>query len=162
MTIPTTIKALLLDTDGVLTDGSIWYDDAGHEWKGFHTRDGLILKALVRQGIPVGIITGRQSPMVARRASELGIPFLLQGQADKSVGFRQFCEQYGLQPAEIAYIGDDWNDWPAMQLAGFKVCPHDAAAGIRSRVDLVLDVAGGKGAVRAFVDLWKGVDFGKG
>lgn len=154
------IKALATDVDGVLTDSTIWYDDKGGEWKAFSSRDGLIIKVLIRSDIPVGIITGRESPMVLRRAKELGVSFLAQNAGDKAAQLAAFCSQYGIQPDEVAYIGDDWNDWPALELAGYSACPQDAAAGIREKVDYVIPVAGGKGVIRGFVEHWQGPSFG--
>ncbi len=156
-----TLQALVCDVDGVLTDGTIWYDNEGREWKGFSARDGLIIKALIRSTVPVGWITGRNSTIVARRAQELGVSFLQQGVADKDVMLRHFSEETGVPLSSIAYIGDDWNDWPAMQLAGFSACPQDAANAIQQRVDWVIPAAGGRGVVRTFVERWKGVDFGQ-
>lgn len=154
------IKALATDVDGVLTDSTIWYSDTGGEWKAFSSRDGLIIKVLMQTGIPVGIITGRDSAMVQRRADELGVSFLAQNAGDKASQLRSFCERVGVRTEEVVYIGDDWNDWPAMELAGFTACPSDAAAGIREKVDYVIPVEGGKGVIRGFVEYWKGSDFG--
>lgn len=148
------ISALLLDVDGVLTDGTIWYDDAGNESKGFNVKDGLITHALVRMKYPVGFITGRTSPVVERRATENGIPFIRQGVLRKDEAFQVFVGEFGLSPEQVAYIGDDLNDWPAMQLAGLKVCPADASADIRQRADWVLATRGGHGAVREFGEAW--------
>lgn len=149
-----TIAALLLDVDGVLTDGTIWYTDAGYESKGFNVKDGLIVRALVRLGYPLGIITGRNSPVVERRAAEHEVPFIRQGAKRKDEAFRVFVGEFGLKPEQVAYIGDDLNDWPAMQLAGLKVCPANASADIRHRADWVLATSGGHGAVREFGEAW--------
>lgn len=156
----THIKALATDVDGVLTDGTICYGDNGVEYKCFSSRDGLIIKVLEQSGIPVGIITGRQSAMVDRRATELGVSFVAQAAQDKAVQLTAFCKQVGVKPSEVIYIGDDWNDWPAMAMAGFVACPRDAAAGIQARADYIIPVDGGKGVIRGFVEYWQGPSFG--
>lgn len=148
------MKGILLDVDGVLTDGTIWYDDSGREWKGFSSKDGLMIKAIARLDLPIGIITGRESSMVERRGSELGIRWIRQGIEDKSDALRAFVTEYNLEEETIIYIGDDLNDWRAMKLAGFTACPADAGADIRDRVDWVLETRGGRGVVRELGEAW--------
>lgn len=155
------IKALLTDVDGVLTNGTIWYNDRGEEWKGFSARDGLICKALAGAKLPLGWITGRDSAIVTRRAREVHVPFVRQGVQDKAAAVRDFCKTFDIEPTQVAYIGDDWNDLPAMNLAGFIACPQNAATGIQQVVDWIIPVNGGQGVLRAFVERWQGTGFGK-
>lgn len=142
------IRLAIFDVDGVMTDGRITYTDAGEETKTFHTRDGLGLKALRDNGIAVAIITARMSPIVARRAAELGIEHLVQGREDKSAALDELLAQLSLTGEQCAYTGDDLVDWPAMRRCGFKCAPADASAWIRERADFVTRRAGGHGAVR--------------
>src|SRR5690554_4002542 len=101
------IKLLLLDVDGVLTDGSVWYSDSGAELKPFNIKDGLGIKLLQQGNITTGIITGRNSPIVERRAQELGINWIIQGQKNKIPAFEDLCRKADVLPEEVAYIGDD-------------------------------------------------------
>lgn len=142
------IKLLLLDVDGVLTDGRITYDNAGHELKSFNIQDGLGIKLLQRGGVQVGIVTGRSSPMVGRRAAELGIDILLQGREDKWVAVQSIQQQMGLATSEIAYMGDDLPDLSAIRQAGLGLAPANAVTLVREHANLVTAAAGGAGAVR--------------
>lgn len=146
------IKLLLLDVDGVMTDGRIIFDDQGRELKAFDVKDGHGLKLVQRAGIKVGIITGRQSEVVARRAAELGIELVYQGAKEKLVPFRQILSDLELSAQAVAYVGDDLVDLPILLQVGFSATVADAVAEVRSRVDLVTDRAGGRGAVREICD----------
>ncbi len=147
------IKLLLLDVDGVMTDGRIIYLHDGGEAKAFDVKDGHGLKLIQRAGIKVGIITGRQSDIVARRAAELGIELVYQGAKDKLQPFMEILEKLGLKASEVAYVGDDLVDLPVMQLVGFSVTVADASDDIKPYVDLVTSRPGGRGAVREVCDL---------
>jgi len=142
------IRLAVFDVDGVMTDGRITYSDAGEETKTFHTRDGLGLKALRDNGIAVAIITARNSPIVARRAAELGIEHLVQGRDDKAAALDELLFGLSLRGEHCAYTGDDLVDWPAMRRCGFKCAPADASPWIRQRADFVTERLGGHGAVR--------------
>lgn len=146
------IKLLLLDVDGVMTDGRIIFDDQGRELKAFDVKDGHGLKLVQRAGIKVGIITGRQSEVVVRRAAELGIDLVYQGAKEKLVPFRQILSDLELSAQEVAYVGDDLVDLPILLQVGFSATVADAVAEVRSRVDLVTDRAGGRSAVREICD----------
>ena len=146
------IKLLLLDVDGVLTDGRIIYDDRSSEAKAFDVKDGHGLKLLQRAGFRVGIITGRQSEVVARRAEELGISLVYQNAKDKRVPFGQILDDLGLSPEEVAYVGDDLIDLPILRQVGFAVAVADASPHIKPHVDLVTEKPGGRGAVREVCD----------
>lgn len=142
------IKLLLLDVDGVLTDGRITYNSEQQELKSFHIHDGLGIKLLQRSGVQIGIITGRNSPMVERRASELGITLLMQGREDKVVAMQDIQSQLGLASYEVAYMGDDLPDLAAIRHAGLGIAPANAVAIVRQHADLVTTLSGGNGAVR--------------
>jgi len=146
------IKLLLLDVDGVMTDGRIIYLNDGGEAKAFDVKDGHGLKLIQRAGIQVGIITGRQSDIVARRAAELGIELVYQGAKDKMQPFREILEKLGLEPCEVAYLGDDLVDLPVMRQVGFCATVADATDDIKPYADLVTSRPGGRGAVREVCD----------
>jgi len=143
------IQLAIFDVDGVMTDGRLAYTDAGDEIKTFHTRDGLGIKALLDNDIAVAIITARQSPIVTRRAQELGIEHLVQGRQDKAAALEELLHTLDLAGENCAYTGDDLLDWPAMRRCGLKCAPADASAWIRERADFVTPERGGFGAVRA-------------
>ena len=147
------IKLLLLDVDGVMTDGRIIYFNDGGEAKAFDVKDGHGLKLIQRAGIKVGIITGRQSDIVARRAAELGIELVYQGAKDKMQPFMEILEKLGLKASEVAYVGDDLVDLPVMRLVGFSATVADASDDIKPYADLVTSRPGGRGAVREVCDL---------
>jgi 3-deoxy-D-manno-octulosonate 8-phosphate phosphatase (KDO 8-P phosphatase) len=147
------IKLLLLDVDGVLTDGRIILDSRGNESKAFHVRDGLGIKLAQRAGIMVGIITGRRSEVVDLRARELGIQEVHQGALDKITVYDALLEKYQLRDDEVAYIGDDIVDMDIFHRAGIAVAVADADPAIKSHVDLVTKTYGGRGAVREFINI---------
>ncbi|MCK4536589.1 MAG: HAD-IIIA family hydrolase [Desulfuromonadales bacterium] len=146
------IRLLLLDVDGVMTDGRIIYDDQGRELKAFDVKDGHGLKLVQRAGIKVGIITGRQSEVVAKRAAELGIGLVYQGAKDKLVPFREILSKLQLTARETAYVGDDLVDLPILFQVGFSATVADAVDDVKSEVDLVTRRPGGRGAVREVCD----------
>jgi 3-deoxy-D-manno-octulosonate 8-phosphate phosphatase (KDO 8-P phosphatase) len=147
------IKLLLLDVDGIMTDGRIILDNQGNELKAFHVRDGHGIKLLQRAGIVIGIITGRKSDVVDRRANELGIQEVHQGAYEKIVVYNALLEKYGLQDDEVAYMGDDVVDIEILQRVGIAVTVSDADPAVRPHVDLITKTAGGRGAVREFINL---------
>ena len=146
------IKLLLLDVDGVLTDGRIIYDSAGGETKAFDAQDGPGLKLVQRAGIQVGIITGRRSEVVARRAAELGIELVYQGIKDKSLPFKEILERLSLTAAEVAYVGDDIVDLPVMRQVGFAATVADAMEDVKPFAHMISERPGGRGAVREICD----------
>jgi len=147
------VRLLALDVDGVLTDGRIWIGPRGEALKAFDVRDGFGLELLREAGIELAIITGRSSPIVTRRARELGITRVLQGQKDKLAGLRRVLADTGLAPEQCAYIGDDWPDLPAMALAGLAATVADAAPEVRACAHWVSEAEGGRGAVRELARL---------
>ncbi len=147
------IKLLILDVDGVLTDGSIILDNEGNEYKSFHVRDGHGVKMLISAGIKVAIITGRYSKVVSRRAQELGITEVFQKCFDKNAAFTGLIEKYLLSEEEVAYIGDDIVDAPIMKRAGLPVTVADGDDELKKYAVLVTKRKGGRGAVREVTDL---------
>lgn len=147
------IKMLLLDVDGVLTDGRIVYDNNGVESKAFHVRDGHGLKLLQRAGIKVGIITGRESQVVTHRAAELGIDLVFQGVKDKLVPYEEILKSHGLTDDQVAYVGDDLVDLPILRRVGLACTVADGVAELKPYVDYVSTLPGGAGAVREICDM---------
>ncbi len=147
------VKLLLLDCDGVLTDGRITLLDNGDEYKSFHTRDGHGLVLLHRAGLRSGIISGRASSAVTRRAQDLGISFVRQGTHDKIVDFTEILAAAGVAPDECAFVGDDVTDIPLMRRVGFAVAVADAVPETRAAAHYVTQLHGGAGAVREVTDL---------
>lgn len=146
------IKFLILDVDGVLTDGSIILDNEGNEFKSFHVRDGHGIKMLMRGGIKVALITGRYSKVVDRRAHELGITEVFQKCRDKRIAYSQLAEKYSLNDNEIAYIGDDIIDIPLLKRSGFPVVVADADDEVKAVAKMITKKVGGRGAVREVCD----------
>ncbi len=147
------IRLLLLDVDGVMTDGGIIYDGNGLETKVFNVKDGHGIKMLQRAGIQVGIITGRTSAVVDIRARELGIDLLYQGALRKLESYEDIKCRTGLNDHQIAYMGDDVIDVPVMRRVGFSAAPADALPEALAAAGYVSTRAGGKGAVREVCDL---------
>lgn len=147
------IKLLLMDCDGVLTDGRIWIFESGEEQKGFHTRDGLGIDLLHRAGLKSGIISGRVSSAVERRAQGLGMSFIVQGRENKLSAFNETLTQAQLTDAEVAYLGDDLNDIPLMRKSGLALAVADAAPETREHAHYVTNAPGGYGAIREVVEL---------
>ena len=142
------IKLLLLDVDGVLTDGGIFIDDRGCETKRFDVRDGQGINLLRRCGIEVGFVTGRSSDAVWHRAKELGVKIVYQGVQDKAMIYDRLKQKSRLLDEQIAYVGDDIADLPVLHQVGFAATVGDSCSEIQSVVDYVTDAQGGRGAVR--------------
>jgi 3-deoxy-D-manno-octulosonate 8-phosphate phosphatase (KDO 8-P phosphatase) len=146
------IKLLVLDVDGVLTDGRIIYTDSGEQIKQFSSRDGLGLRLLMDNGILVGIITGRISGALTHRCRNLGIDLIFDGIFNKAEALDRMARKTGIDPAEMAFMGDDLIDLPAMARAGIAIAVADAADEVKARADIVTRAAGGHGAVREICD----------
>jgi 3-deoxy-D-manno-octulosonate 8-phosphate phosphatase (KDO 8-P phosphatase) len=146
-------RALVLDVDGVLTDGRLYFDNQGNEMKAFCTRDGLGIRALQRCGIRVALITGRQSQIVANRAANLGIEHVYQGRNDKLNALHELLAATGLEAPELCYAGDDWVDIPVLDRVGLAVTVADADAVVKGHVHWITSCSGGHGAVREICDL---------
>lgn len=142
------IRLLLLDVDGVLTDGRLYYGNSGEELKAFHIQDGLGIKLLQRQGIEVGIITGRSSALLARRAAELGIERVIQGREDKSRALNELLASESLALQHIAFMGDDLPDLPVMMRVGLALTVADCSTTVAEHAHWQARRGGGRGAVR--------------
>ncbi len=147
------IKMLLLDVDGVMTDGRIILDNQGNELKAFHVRDGHGIKLAQKAGLIIGIITGRKSEVVNIRARELGITEVHQGAHEKIVIYDQILKKYGFRDAEVAYMGDDIVDLAIFKRVALAVTVADADPAVKPFIDLVTRAAGGQGAVRELINL---------
>jgi len=147
------IKLLICDVDGVLSDGKVYYSNQGEELKNFNIKDGLGIKQLLNSDIQVAIITGRKSAIVDKRAKELGIPFIYQGNVDKQSAYQDILEQMKIQKYQVAHIGDDLPDLPLMLQSGIGICVSDGYYLVQQQADWVTNKAGGQGAVREVCDL---------
>ncbi|MCX5903738.1 MAG: HAD-IIIA family hydrolase [Proteobacteria bacterium] len=147
------IKLLILDVDGVLTDGKIVYTDRGEEAKAFDVKDGHGLKLLMRAGIPVALITGRSSPAVEHRARDLGITRVYQKAINKIEAYEELRRAENLRDEEICVVGDDLPDLPILRICGFSVAVADSAEEVKREVDYVTNKEAGKGAVREVCDI---------
>ena len=147
------IRLLVMDVDGVMTDGKITYTSDGQELKSFNIKDGLGIKRAQASGIETAIITGRKSPMVAQRARELGIAHLVQGREDKLAALSDLVDQMNLSLDQVAYIGDDLPDLTAIESVKLGACPADAATEVKSKANWVSTRSGGDGCVRELCDL---------
>lgn len=146
------IRLILSDVDGVLTDGGISYDNQGIETKKFHVRDGLGIKLWQRAGHQFGIITARSSHIVKLRASELGVELVRQGSSDKWTVAQQVLAEVGLEPESLCYIGDDLTDLPLLTRAGMAVAVADGVEEVRNVAHLVTSKKGGEGAIRELIE----------
>ncbi len=147
------IRLLLLDVDGVLTDGRIFYDGSGKEWKSFDIKDGQGIKLLQRAGVEVGILSGRWASAVGLRARELGINLIRQKAFSKEKVLDEIMKRKRLKPEQICFMGDDVVDVPVFQRVGFAVAVADGVEFAKSRAHYITDRPGGRGAVREVCDL---------
>lgn len=146
------IELIVLDVDGVLTDGAIVVDDNGVELKHFHVRDGSGISLWRKSGKRVAILSGRRAACVEIRAKELGISPVVQGEPRKLAPFLELIGAMGLQPRQVCYMGDDLPDVPILRVAGLAACPSDAVDEVRAVAHVVTAAGGGKGAVREVVE----------
>lgn len=147
------IKLLILDIDGVLTDGLLYYGAQGEVLKAFNVRDGLGIRLLLEHDIQVAIITGRNSEIVATRAKELGISHVYQGRTNKLAALDELLQKLKIDLSEIAYMGDDIIDLPILTRVGLPASPKDGHTLIREHVAFISQYNGGRGAVRELADL---------
>ncbi len=150
------IKMLLLDVDGVLTDGSITYDSEGNNLLTFNVQDGFGIANALQNGLKIGVITGRKCEAVKHRIKDLGIKEFYWGAIDKATPYEQVKKKHDLTDEEIAYIGDDILDIPVLQKAGFAAIPKNARRETRKYAHYVTDAKGGNGAVREVIDMIMG------
>ena len=146
------IRLLLFDVDGVLTDGTILLHADGSESKHFHIRDGAAIVRAQRAGLRVGILSARSADATAHRAAQLGIALVVQGASDKLAAYEQILRDTAVSDADVAYMGDDLQDLPVLSRVGFSAAPADAAAAVRSRVDWVSSLPGGRGAASELIE----------
>jgi 3-deoxy-D-manno-octulosonate 8-phosphate phosphatase (KDO 8-P phosphatase) len=146
------LRLLLSDVDGVLTDGTVLFLPDGGEAKAFHIRDGLGIVLAQRAGLRTGLLSGRRSPVVERRAAELGMSVVRQGEEDKGAALQAILSEQGLAAHEVAYMGDDVNDLPAMRQVGLSAAPADAPFEVRAAAEMVTEARGGQGCLREFVE----------
>jgi 3-deoxy-D-manno-octulosonate 8-phosphate phosphatase (KDO 8-P phosphatase) len=146
------IRAVAMDVDGVLTDGGLWWGPGGEEWKRFCFADIMGVSLARRAGLELALISGEDSPLVDRYAEKLHIRHVAKGCRDKATALREFAAAAGMELAQICFMGDDVNDLPAMQIAGFSAAPANAAQDVLARVDFVAKCAGGNGAVRELIE----------
>ena len=146
------LKLLILDVDGVLTDGKLFFDNQGNEYKSFHARDGHGIKLLRQTGVEVAVISGRKSNSVALRMKNLGIEHVYQGHENKRAAFDEIIEKIGIKPDQAAHVGDDLLDLPIMIRVGLAIAVHDANFAVKQRADWCTTLPGGHGAVREVCD----------
>lgn len=147
------IKIVVFDVDGVMTDGSITYDENGVEYKTFNAKDGQGIVMLTKAGIITAIITARENGTVKHRFENLGMTKLFMGQKNKTIALKQLVEEYDVTYSEIAYMGDDLPDLCVLKEVGLACCPNDAVGEVKEVCDFVSSKNGGKGAVRELTDL---------
>jgi len=146
------IKLLILDVDGVLTDGRLFFDTEGNEYKSFHARDGHGIKLLQQTGVDVAVISGRKSSIVSLRMQTLGIDLVYQGHENKRSAFTEIIEKTGVTPEQTAHVGDDLLDLPIMVRVGLAIAVNDANFAVKEYADWCTTLPGGQGAVREVCD----------
>lgn len=147
------IELIIFDIDGVLTTGALFFDNNGDEYKAFHAKDGHGIRMLLECGIQAAVITGRQSELVKHRMIDLGLDIIYQGYSDKRLAFKLLLEETGLNPENIAYVGDDVVDLPVMTEVGLAVAVGDAHEFVKKNAHFVTKTAGGLGAGREIIEL---------
>jgi 3-deoxy-D-manno-octulosonate 8-phosphate phosphatase (KDO 8-P phosphatase) len=147
------IKLLILDVDGVLTDGKLFFDNQGHEYKSFHVRDGFGLKLLRTTGVEVAVISGRKSTSVDLRMKNLEIEHVYQGHENKRAAFEEIIGKMKVTPEQVAFVGDDLVDLLIMSQVGLAIAVEDANFAVKQRADWCTRLPGGQGAVREVCDL---------
>ncbi|MDO9104584.1 MAG: 3-deoxy-manno-octulosonate-8-phosphatase KdsC [Methylovulum sp.] len=147
------LKLLILDVDGVLTDGKLFFDNQGNEYKSFNAQDGHGIKLLRQTGVEVAVISGRKSTTVALRMQSLGISHVYQGYEDKRGAFAELIARLGIAPEQAAHVGDDVLDLPIMSRVGLAIAVNDANIAVKQHADWCTSRCGGQGAVREVCDL---------
>ena len=146
------LKLLILDVDGVLTDGRLFFDNDGNEYKSFHARDGHGIKLLRQTGVEIAVISGRKSASVALRMKSLGIEHVYQGHENKIAAFNELIDKLGIMPEQAAHVGDDLLDLPIMIRVGLAIAVNDANFAVKQHADWCTSLSGGQGAVREVCD----------
>lgn len=150
-------KLILTDIDGVWTDGGMYYDQTGNEWKKFHTYDSAGVLFAHQNKIPVGIITGEDTEIVARRAAKLKVDYLFQGVKNKLEVAENICKELNITLEDVAYIGDDLGDVELLKKAGISATPNSAPEYIKESAQMVMTKNGGEGVFREFVEKILGI-----
>ena len=146
------VRLLIVDIDGVLTDGGLHFDNRGEEYKTFNSLDGHGIRMLLECGVEVAVITGRQSRIVNHRMGDLGVEHIYQGNRDKRPAFEKLLRDTSLGASQVAYVGDDLPDLPIMRRVGFAIAVQNAHAFVKQHCHLVTSASGGHGAVREVSD----------
>ena len=146
------IRCIVLDVDGVLTDGSIYFGENGECTKVFNTKDGYILMHMMAMGYHVALISGGRSPIIMQRAKALNIPYVFTEIKEKLPVFNQLIKELSLTPSEVAYMGDEYIDIPVLKAVGCAACPNDAIPQVKAICNFIADHNGGRGAVRELCD----------
>jgi 3-deoxy-D-manno-octulosonate 8-phosphate phosphatase (KDO 8-P phosphatase) len=146
------IQLVILDVDGVMTDGGLQFDSQGREYKTFNSLDGQGMRMLLECGIQIAIITGRKSKLVNHRMNDLGVKLVFQGYRDKAPAFNELLNKTGLDRSQIAYLGDDLPDLTVMAQVGMGIAVQNAHAFVKQQADWITNTSGGKGAVREVTD----------
>ncbi len=154
------IKLILLDVDGTLTDGRMYYSESGDQFKAFNTKDGMMIHRLIsRQGMPFGLISsGATESLMRKRAETLGIQHVYAGRRPKVQVVAEWLEALRLKHEQVAFVGDDFNDLPLLRKVGVSACPADAIPAVKTAVDVVLTRRGGEGCIREFLEDYLGYD----
>ena len=147
------IKLLIIDMDGVLSDGRIIYDSQGNDYRIFHVHDGYGIRLAQRKGIKIAFVSGRHSSVIDRRAHELGVDIVYQNIADKTEVLRELLDKYKLKASEVCAIGDDLIDMPLLQQVGVPIAVYNAIGGLKRVAKYITKLHGGNGAVREVIDL---------
>jgi YrbI family 3-deoxy-D-manno-octulosonate 8-phosphate phosphatase len=147
------IKFLVLDVDGVMTDGGMYYTESGDQFKKFNTKDGMAIQLAMKAGLKVAFLSsGSQAMIVRNRAKTLGVEHVYVGPRAKLDVLAEWCREFGLNMEQVAYVGDDINDLEVIAAVGFSACPADAVEAVKKQVNLVLTRNGGHACIREFVD----------
>lgn len=147
------VKLLILDVDGTMTDGGMYFTENGDQFKKYNTKDGMAIKNITRNGIHVGIIShGHKTKVVKDRADLLGIQKVYVGRDDKTTVLKEWCKEMNISLKQVAYIGDDINDTKVMKEVGISACPADSVNIIKKTADVILERKGGDACVREFID----------
>ncbi|MGA8742813.1 MAG: HAD hydrolase family protein [Terracidiphilus sp.] len=146
------IRAVVMDVDGVLTDGGLWWGPLGEEWKRFCFADIMGVSLARRAGLGLALISGEDSPLVDRYAQKMHIKHVVKGCRDKAAALREYATSADIDLSQICFMGDDVNDLPAMRIAGCSAAPANASREVLAQADFIAQKTGGNGAVRELID----------
>jgi len=147
------IKFLVLDVDGVMTDGGMYYTESGDQFKKFNTKDGMAIKIAQKNGLKIGFLSsGTTKHIIQNRAKTLGVEFVHVGTEPKIDILQKWCSELGITTKNVAYVGDDINDLEVLDVVGFSGCPADAIEEVKTKVNVILERKGGDACIREFYD----------